>query len=565
MGLSSTTTRVTFSGNGVTTAFSFPYYFYANADLVVREVVNSTQVETVKTINSHYTVSGAGESSGGTVTMLVAPASGVTLIIDRVPAATQEVSLTANDPFPAETLEKAGLNRMMTVVQWLKWFTGRVASIPTKYTGAFNPSLPMDDLDSDAKILMMTSTGFEIGPDAGDIADAEANATAAAASAAAALVSQGAAATSASNASTSESNASDSADEAAENAIIAGIQFPIQGLGNYSIAMTSNAGAITYALKTRSGADPSSGSPCRFYFRNTTPGTTTPVDATVTSALSFTMSSGSTGGLTSGVTTPTYVYAVYTGSAVVLGWSKTLFDEGSEISTTAEGGAGGADSGTVMYTTAAQSAKSFRLLARITFNITAGTWTTAGIIENCLVPFSTDQLSALSSNGALLTKASGAFSQIAMGSAGQFLRVNSGGTAPAWENFYEEGSLTPTMFRSVTPGTPTYTANRHGYYVKIGSLVMGEIYVETSALSGGSGTMCFGGLPYAARASVYGSASIGFCSYSYTAGKTPVLWIPPGAQYIQFAELDSGGGGYNEVVLDQSGAIGLAFMYIAAA
>ncbi len=76
MTISSTTNRASFSGNGVTTLFSFPYRFLVDADLVVIEKVTATGVETVKTLTTHYTVSGAGGANGGSITMLIAPASG---------------------------------------------------------------------------------------------------------------------------------------------------------------------------------------------------------------------------------------------------------------------------------------------------------------------------------------------------------------------------------------------------------------------------------------------------------------------------------------------------------
>lgn len=105
MTISSTTNRVSFSGNGVTTAFSFPYYFLVNADLIV-VLRSSAGVETTQTITTHYTVSGAANPAGGTVTMVTAPASGETLTIYRDPARTQDLDLVENDEMPAEEIEK---------------------------------------------------------------------------------------------------------------------------------------------------------------------------------------------------------------------------------------------------------------------------------------------------------------------------------------------------------------------------------------------------------------------------------------------------------------------------
>lgn len=112
MTISTTTNRVTYTGNGATTAFSFPYAFFAQADLVVVETIIATGVQTVKTLTTHYTISGSVDalghySSGGTVTAVTAPASTVTWTIYRDPTATQTTDLVENDPMPAESIEAA--------------------------------------------------------------------------------------------------------------------------------------------------------------------------------------------------------------------------------------------------------------------------------------------------------------------------------------------------------------------------------------------------------------------------------------------------------------------------
>lgn len=113
--VSSTTSRVAFAGDGVSTAFATGFYFLANADLTVI-LRSSTGVETTQTITTHYTVSGAGNPAGGTVTMVTAPASGATLTIIRTPPLTQLTDLVANDPLPAETVEQT-LDKQMMVEQ----------------------------------------------------------------------------------------------------------------------------------------------------------------------------------------------------------------------------------------------------------------------------------------------------------------------------------------------------------------------------------------------------------------------------------------------------------------
>lgn len=107
-----TTARVEYTGNGSTTAFAIPFYFLANGDLKVY------QAGVLKTITTHYTVSGAGNPAGGTVTFGTAPTSGQSVVIFRDPAITQSTDYTPNDPFPAESHERA-LDRLTMISQRL--------------------------------------------------------------------------------------------------------------------------------------------------------------------------------------------------------------------------------------------------------------------------------------------------------------------------------------------------------------------------------------------------------------------------------------------------------------
>jgi hypothetical protein len=109
MSTSSETTKVPYAGDGSTTAFPFSYPFHAQGDIVVVLKVDATEVETVKTITTHYTISGTATDgkylSGGTINMLVAPAVGETLILYRDPDFTQENVWTENGGDPAKVKE----------------------------------------------------------------------------------------------------------------------------------------------------------------------------------------------------------------------------------------------------------------------------------------------------------------------------------------------------------------------------------------------------------------------------------------------------------------------------
>ena len=125
MTISSEANEIEYAGNGSATAFAFPYLFFANADLVV-QVISSSGVPTTKTITTDYTVTGAGDASGGTVTMIVAPASGETLRITRWVSYDQESNYVDGDNLSAETLEK-DFDLLVMMAQQLANKTGGTA------------------------------------------------------------------------------------------------------------------------------------------------------------------------------------------------------------------------------------------------------------------------------------------------------------------------------------------------------------------------------------------------------------------------------------------------------
>lgn len=115
MTVSSSTARVAYSGNDSTTAFAVPFYFLASSHLeVILQAADGT--EETQALTTDYTVTGAGSEAGGTVTMLTAPASGETLIIQRNVPATQTSDFPPNDRLPAATVENA-LDKLTMLVQ----------------------------------------------------------------------------------------------------------------------------------------------------------------------------------------------------------------------------------------------------------------------------------------------------------------------------------------------------------------------------------------------------------------------------------------------------------------
>ncbi len=145
MTVSSQTSRVSYAGNGSTTAFAVSFYFLADAHLrVSKRTADGT--ETTLALTTNYTVSGAGNPSGGSITLTsgtAAPASGETITVSRNVPLTQETDYQANDDFPAESHERA-LDKLTMEVQQLNEALGRSLKLSVTNT--------------------MNSTEFTVGP-----------------------------------------------------------------------------------------------------------------------------------------------------------------------------------------------------------------------------------------------------------------------------------------------------------------------------------------------------------------------------------------------------------------
>lgn len=140
MTISTSTSRISYNGNAVTTVFSVPFRFFANADLVV-ELVDADDVSTSQVLDTDYTVTGADDEAGGSLTMAVAPGSTESLVIRRVISATQEVDYLSGDTFPAETHERA-LDRLTMLAQQNEEANSRALVFPTsEETGGVLPTV----------------------------------------------------------------------------------------------------------------------------------------------------------------------------------------------------------------------------------------------------------------------------------------------------------------------------------------------------------------------------------------------------------------------------------------
>jgi hypothetical protein len=199
-------------GNGSTTEFAFPYHFFENGDLLVWLETAADGTAALQTIDTHYTVSGADDPDGGTVTFLSAPASTKTVVIVRKPDFSQTVSLSA---FSASQINDA-LDRLYEHLQYQEWKGGRSIALPDTAASA-TLALPHSSERAE-KLLGFDANGdLELYSQGAD----SASATAAAASATAAANSATLAASKATAASSSADDAAASAADAASDATAA--------------------------------------------------------------------------------------------------------------------------------------------------------------------------------------------------------------------------------------------------------------------------------------------------------------------------------------------------------
>lgn len=179
---------------------------------------------------------------------------------------------------------------------------------------------------------------------------------------------------------------------------------------------TVSGGALTIAIKNQAGSDPSASGPVKCLFRDST---NYDYDVlTLTAATSLVISSGSTLGATSTIPFRIWVVAFNDGGTFRLGAINCYSSSGPTIlrvhddvshSSTAEGGAGGADNPLTFYTGTAVTGKPLRVLGYIEWGgglATAGTWNAAGVAVQAQrgMPFPGDAIQTIwNTSGAVAT------------------------------------------------------------------------------------------------------------------------------------------------------------------
>ena len=129
MAVSSTTSKVSYTATASQTTFAYTFKIFADGDLNV--YVN----DVLKTLTTDYTVTGAGDASGGNVVFVSGLSASDEVVIERVLDLTQGTDYVENDPFPAETHEDA-LDRLTFIAQQHQDALDRTVKFATTVTDA---------------------------------------------------------------------------------------------------------------------------------------------------------------------------------------------------------------------------------------------------------------------------------------------------------------------------------------------------------------------------------------------------------------------------------------------
>lgn len=142
MTLSTQISKTSYTGNGATTVFPVPFPFMRGDDIKV--LLRQDGAQTPLLSGTHFSVTGEGNPSGGSLTLVEPPATGTVLVLYRAPAIVQEVDYVENAAFPAETHE-AALDLLTMICQALDEKIGRAVLYPV--------STPLEDIRDSSAFL----------------------------------------------------------------------------------------------------------------------------------------------------------------------------------------------------------------------------------------------------------------------------------------------------------------------------------------------------------------------------------------------------------------------------
>lgn len=174
MGVSSITNRISYVGDGTSTIFSFPYYFFSPSDLKVYLYNIASSVVQPQTLNTNYTISGSVNAqglypSGGNVVMTSSIPSTHEIVITRDPSALQNYTLYQNQAINSVATVQQ-LDYLTLLVQRLQEQVARSVKMPDGLGPAngssFSPELPnsisLTSMAGAALVLNSGATGITL-------------------------------------------------------------------------------------------------------------------------------------------------------------------------------------------------------------------------------------------------------------------------------------------------------------------------------------------------------------------------------------------------------------------
>lgn len=138
MTLASQTNRQEYTCTGVTT-YAIPFYFIQDADITVYRITAAGVASTL-TLTADYTLTGAGDPDGGTLTTVATYSDGE-LVVTRDLDYTQGLDIVNGDGFRADTLELE-LDRVVMQIQQLSRKMGRAFTLADSDTSGASTLLP---------------------------------------------------------------------------------------------------------------------------------------------------------------------------------------------------------------------------------------------------------------------------------------------------------------------------------------------------------------------------------------------------------------------------------------
>ncbi|MBE0147914.1 hypothetical protein FOT80_00685, partial [Serratia fonticola] len=129
MTVSTEVSREEYTGNGVTTDFDYRFRVFSAADLVV-SVADTTETISVLTLNTDYTVIGAGSRTGGKVKLMSPLAFNWRISIERALPVTQETDIRNQGNFLPEVHEDA-FDKLTMLIQQVWSYFGLALRKPT--------------------------------------------------------------------------------------------------------------------------------------------------------------------------------------------------------------------------------------------------------------------------------------------------------------------------------------------------------------------------------------------------------------------------------------------------